>query len=61
MTKTGNNIFPGVRRIWVTDPRTGITPTPIISTVSTGTTTVVTPTPTPTTPTVTYSEIDAAY
>ncbi len=54
MTKTGKNIFPGVKRTWVADPRV------IIATVPTtaGGTSVVAP---PGTTTVTYADIDTAY
>lgn len=60
VTKTGKNIFPGVKRTWVADPR-GIS-----SPSSTVTTPVVTNPTTPTTPTTpvataSYADIEAAY
>ncbi len=53
-TKTGKNIFPGVKRTWIADPRTL---TSVIPTTASGTTVVA---PTGTT-TVTYADIEAAY
>jgi hypothetical protein len=49
-TKTGKNIFPGVKRIWVADPRSTLTTTPATATGS-----VVVPS------TVLYTDIDTAY
>jgi hypothetical protein len=54
-TKTGKNIFPGVKRVFVADPRTSTAIIP--ARVSSGS---VTSTPTGTT-TVTYADIETAY
>jgi hypothetical protein len=54
ITKTGKNVFPGVKRTWVADPRIQAVTTP---TVTTGTLPVITNTGT----TVTYTSIEAAY
>jgi len=64
VTKTGKNIFPGVKRTWVPDPRElNKVVTPPTTTPSTGTTVVTPPVTNPTTPvnTVTFAEIEAAY
>lgn len=53
-TKTGKNIFPGVKRVWVADPRSI---TPMVATLANGTGAV---THTGTT-SVTYADIEAAY
>lgn len=57
MTKTGKNIFPGVKRTWVADPRIV---SPVIS-PTVGTTNSVTVTPSTNTTPVTYADIEAAY
>ena len=54
MTKTGKNIFPGVKRTWVADPRVTIS---MVPGTASGTTVVA---PTGTT-TVTYADIETAY
>lgn len=62
ITKTGKNIFPGVKRTFILDTRVGntistsVTPSTPVSTTSTGSTTS-----TVGTSTVTISEIEAAY
>lgn len=55
VTKTGKNIFPGVPRTWVADPRIQ---SPVIAVTATGTTTAVANN---TGSTVAYSSIEAAY
>ncbi len=58
-TKTGKNIFPGVKRVFVADPRMSTAITPPTAGSSTGVT-VVTPPPTGVS-SVTYADIEAAY
>lgn len=59
ITKTGKNIFPGVKRTWIEDPR--ISNGAIPSTVNgTGNPTGATPTPSASS-TVSYADIEAAY
>ncbi|MBC7498527.1 hypothetical protein H7170_02675 [Candidatus Gracilibacteria bacterium] len=53
-TKTGKNIFPGVKRTWIADPRNV---TPVVPTTASGTTVIA---PTGAT-TVIYADIEAAY
>ncbi len=57
VTKTGKNIFPGVSRTWVPDPRMLNTTTPVAAVINT----TVVPMPSPTGPTVAYSDIEVAY
>ena len=56
MTKTGKNIFPGVKRTWIADPRIASVIVPSIANASTG---VATP-PTGAS-SVTYADIETAY
>jgi hypothetical protein len=60
-TKTGKNIFAGVKRTWIDDPSAGPVKSPVTPVVPPTTTPVVPTTTTPTTSTVSYSEIESAY